>query len=153
MQIGVTAMVNMLSQANQWVGLLINQYTSISARIGKSCKKLNKCLTVFIERVIFWNAKGYGWSIGSTAFLVSGTHWHKSGLDSDEPWNGKWEKNVTVDCKDGVIKDLEIPTMADDFFQKGDEDDVSGTGAINSKQSLLLWYVSLLYLAQCVNIF
>ena len=100
MQIGVTAMVNMLSQANQWVGLLINQYTRISARIGKSYKKLNKCLTVFIERVIFWNAKGYGWSIGSIAFLVSGTHWHKSGLDSDEPWNGKWEKNVTVDCKD-----------------------------------------------------
>ena len=58
-----------------------------------------------------------------------------------------------MDCKDGVIKDLEIPTMADDFFHKADEDDVSGTGAINSKQSLLLWYVPLLYLAQCVNIF
>ena len=123
------------------------------ARIGNSYKKHNKCFTVFIERVIFWNAKGYGWSIGSTAFLVSGTHWHKSGLDSDEPWNGKWEKNVTVDCKEGVIKDLEIPTMADAFFQKADEDDASGTGAINSKQSWLLWYVSLLYLAQCVNIF
>ena len=53
-----------------------------------------------------------------------------------------------MDCKD-----LEIPPMADVFFQKADEDDVSGTWAINSKQSLLLWYVPLLYLAQCVNIF
>ena len=130
MQIGVSAMVNMLSQANQWVGLLINQYTSISARIGKSYKKLNKYLTVFIERVIFWNAKGYGWSIGSTAFLVSGTHSHKSGLDSDELWNGKWEKNVTVDCREGVIKALEITTKAKDLFQRADEDDVLGTAVI-----------------------
>ena len=58
------------------------------ARIGRSYKKLNECLTVFIERVIFLNAKGYGWSIGSTAFLVSGTHWHKSGL---EVMNLKWK--------------------------------------------------------------
>ena len=112
----------------------------------RATEKIKKYLNIFIERVIFWNAKGYGWSIGETAFLVSGTHWHKSGLDSDEPWQGKWERNVTVDCIEEVIEELEVTTMAD-------EDDVSGTGVINSKQSLLLWYVPLLYLAQCVNIF
>ena len=51
-----------------------------------------------------------------------------------------------MDCIEEVIEELEVTTMAD-------EDDVSGTGVIISKQSLLLWYVPLLYLAQCVNIF
>ena len=70
----------------------------------------------------------YGWSIGHPAWLVSGKHWHKSGLDSDEPWQGKWERNVTVDWIEEVIEELEITTMAD-------EDNVSGTRVINSKQS------------------
>ena len=71
--------------------------------------------------MIFWNAKGYGWSIGKTAWLETGRHFHKSGLDSDEPM---------VDINE--------------------EDIVSGTGINNSKQSLLLWCFPLLYLAQYI---
>ena len=66
---------------------------------------------VQIARVIFWNTMPYGWSIGHTAWLASGRHWHKSGLDSNEPWQGKWGKNVTVDCIKGAIKELEKSTM------------------------------------------
>jgi len=50
------------------------------------------------NRVIFWNAGGLGWSIGKKAYLITGSHWHKSGLDSKEPWQGDWEKNVVVEC-------------------------------------------------------
>jgi hypothetical protein len=47
---------------------------------------------------MFWNAGGVGWSIGKTAYLETGSHWHRSGLDSEEPWQGEWEKNVSVEC-------------------------------------------------------
>jgi hypothetical protein len=47
---------------------------------------------------MFWNAGGVGWSIGKTAYLETGSHWHRSGLDSEEPWQGEWEKNVRVEC-------------------------------------------------------
>ena len=86
----------------------------------------------------------YGWSIGHTAWLVSGEHWHKSGLDSDEPWQGKWGKNVTVDCIKEVVKEQELNAMVN----INEEENVSGTGIINSKQSLVLWCFPLLYLAQ-----
>jgi hypothetical protein len=39
-----------------------------------------------------------GWSIGKTAYLVTGSHWHRSGLDSVGPWQGDWENNVRVEC-------------------------------------------------------
>ena len=56
-------------------------------------------------RVIFWNAGGLGWSIGKTAYLKTGSHWHRSGLDAAEPWQGDWEKNVIVECTEGVGED------------------------------------------------
>ena len=94
--------------------------------------------------MIFWNAKSYGWSIGKTAWLVSGRYLHKSGLDSKEPWQGKWETNVTVDCIKEVVKEQELNAMVN----INEEENVSGTGIINSKQSLVLWCFPLLYLAQ-----
>ena len=48
--------------------------------------------------MIFWNTGGLGWSIGKTAYLVSGSYWHSSGLDSEEPWQGEWKNNVIVEC-------------------------------------------------------
>ena len=94
--------------------------------------------------MIFWNAKGYGWSIGNTAYFVIGRYVHKSGLDSEEPWQGKWESNVTVDCIKEVVKEQELNAMVN----INEEENVSGTGIINSKQSLVLWCFPLLYLAQ-----
>ena len=99
-------------------------------------------LIVQIARVIFWNAMPYGWSIGHTAWLVSGRHWHKSGLDSDEPWQGKWGKNVTVDCIKGAIKELEKSTMVNDL----EDDNVLGNGALNIKQSFEVGYFPLIFL-------
>ena len=94
--------------------------------------------------MIFWNAKGYGWSIGKTEDLASGSHWHKSGLDSEEPWQGEWGKNVTVDCIKGVVKEIEINTIVYDL----DDGNVLGNGVINFKQSLVLEYFPMLYLIQ-----
>ena len=99
--------------------------------------------------MIFWNAKGYGWSIGKTAWLVTGRHLHKSGLNSDEPWQGEWGKYVTVDCIKGEVKELEINTMLDDL----DDDNVSGNGVIDFKQSSKLGYFLLIYLIQFVITF
>ena len=56
--------------------------------------------------MIFWNTGGLGWSIGKTAYLVSGSYWHSSGLDSEEPWQGEWEKNVIVECVEEKHGDL-----------------------------------------------
>ena len=84
----------------------------------------------------------YGWSIGHPAWLVSGNHWHKSGLDSDEPWQGEWGKNITVDCIEGAIKELPITTMVNDL----EDDNVLGNGVTNVKQSLEVGYFSLIYL-------
>ena len=50
------------------------------------------------DRFIFWNKGGLGWSIGKKAYLTSGSHWHWSGLDSPEPWQGEWEAGVVVEC-------------------------------------------------------
>ena len=50
------------------------------------------------DRFIFWNKGGLGWSIGKKAYLSSGSHWHWSGLDSPEPWQGEWEAGVVVEC-------------------------------------------------------
>ena len=50
------------------------------------------------DRYIFWNKGGLGWSIGKKAYLTSGSHWHRSGLDSAEPWQGAWEGGVAVEC-------------------------------------------------------
>ena len=47
---------------------------------------------------MFWNAGGLGWCIGKTAYLTTGSHWHRSGLETAEPWQGEWEKNVRVEC-------------------------------------------------------
>ena len=57
--------------------------------------------------MIFWNTGGLGWSIGKTAYLVSGSYWHSSGLDSEEPWQGEWEKNVIVECVEEKHGDIE----------------------------------------------
>ena len=97
--------------------------------------------------MIFWNAKGYGWSLGKTAWLVSGSHWHKSGLDGDEPWQGEWGKNITVDCIEGAIKELPITTMVNDL----EDDNVLGNGVTNVKQSLEVGYFSLIYLMQYIK--
>ena len=51
-------------------------------------------------RYVFWNAGGLGWSIGKRAYLESGSYWHKSGADSEEPWQVDWEKDVIVKCHD-----------------------------------------------------
>ena len=75
---------------------------------------------------------------------------HKSGLDSEEPWQGKWESNVTVDCIEGVLNGREIGTQADVVLQISDINTSSGTGVI--KKNLILWSFPLLYLAQCVRI-
>ena len=50
------------------------------------------------DRFIFWNKGGLGWSIGKKAYLTSGSHWHRSGLDSAEPWQGAWRGGVAVEC-------------------------------------------------------
>ncbi|XP_023348021.1 uncharacterized protein LOC111716763 isoform X6 [Eurytemora carolleeae] len=52
------------------------------------------------DRYIFWNAGGLGWSIGKKDYLKSGSHWHRSGLDTKEPWEGRWEGGVTVECSE-----------------------------------------------------
>ena len=96
--------------------------------------------------MIFWNDKGYGWSLGKTAWLVTGRYFHKSGLDNDEPWQGEWGKNVTIDCIEEVVKEQELNTMVD----IDEEDNVSGTGINNTKQSLVLWCFPLLYLAHYI---
>ena len=92
--------------------------------------------------MIFWNAKGYGWSLGKTAWLVSGRFLYTSGLDSDEPWQGEWGKNVTVDCIKGAIKELEKSTMVNDL----EHDNVLGNGALNIKQSFEVGYFPLIFL-------
>ena len=99
--------------------------------------------------MIFWNAKGYGWSIGKTAWLETGRQFHKSGLDSDEPWQVEWGKNTTVDCIKGVVKELEITTLVDDL----DDVNVLGNGVINFKQSFKVGYFPLIYLIQFVITF
>ena len=48
------------------------------------------------DRVLFWNSGGLGWSIGKSEYLSSGSHWHRSGLDTEEPWQGDWEGGVKV---------------------------------------------------------
>ena len=53
------------------------------------------------DRFIFWNKGGLGWSIGKKAYLTSGSHWHRSGLDTAEPWQGDWEHGVVVECVTG----------------------------------------------------
>jgi len=50
------------------------------------------------DRFIFWNDHGYGWSIGSSNGLKTGSHWHKSKLETSEPWQGNWNAGVTVTC-------------------------------------------------------
>ena len=50
------------------------------------------------DRVIFWNTGGLGWSIGKSDYLESGNHWHRSGLDTVEPWQGEWQGGAVVRC-------------------------------------------------------
>ena len=97
--------------------------------------------------MIFWNAKGYGWSLGKTAWLVSGRFLYTSGLDSNEPWQGEWGKNITVDCIKGAIKELEKSTMVNDL----EYDNVLGNGALNIKQSFEVGYFPLIFLIQYVK--
>ena len=47
---------------------------------------------------MFWNSGGLGWSIGKSEYLTSGSHWHRSGLDTPEPWQGRWKGGVEVTC-------------------------------------------------------
>ena len=145
-------MVNMLSQIYLLVGLQVDQCTSMYWRKGERNDKLYVYLIVFIARVIYWNAQGYGWSIGDLAYLELGGHWHKSGLDSEEPWQGKWKKNVTVECIERVNKQLQNDTENDIFVRRTDTDDASGTGVTNSMHCLVFCYFPLLYLTQCVKI-
>lgn len=152
MQTLLAAMVNMLSQIHQLVGLQVNQCTGMYPRISESNTVFITYLFLLFSRVIFWNAKGYGWSIGETAEFGTGRYWHKSGLDSDEPWQGEWGKNITVECIEGVGKRLENDTEDDNFFQMTDIDNVSGSGVTSSLQCLLFCYFPLLYLTQCVRI-
>lgn len=42
-----------------------------------SCCKCSLTVIIF-ARYIFWNKGGFGWSIGKMAYLVTGSHWHKS---------------------------------------------------------------------------
>eukprot|EP00095_Tigriopus_kingsejongensis_P001320 maker-scaffold249_size238305-snap-gene-1.12 protein:Tk01320 transcript:maker-scaffold249_size238305-snap-gene-1.12-mRNA-1 annotation:"PREDICTED: hemicentin-1-like" len=58
------------------------------------------------DRYVFWNAGGLGWSIGKRDYLNTGSHWHRSGLDSDEPWQGPWERGVMVNCVEDNPRDL-----------------------------------------------
>ena len=57
------------------------------------------------DRVLFWNSGGLGWSIGKANYLESGNHWHRSSLDTDEPWQGEWEGGVEVTCIDVKTSD------------------------------------------------
>jgi len=50
------------------------------------------------DRFIFWNAGGLGWCIGKAAYLTSGSHWHRSNLNTVEPWQGPWQGGVKVTC-------------------------------------------------------
>ena len=50
------------------------------------------------DRVLFWNTGGLGWSIGKADYLKSGNHWHRSALDTEEPWQGKWVEGAVVEC-------------------------------------------------------
>ena len=72
---------------------------------------------------------------------------YTSGLDSDEPWQGEWGKNITVDCIEGAIKELPITTMVNDL----EDDNVLGNGVTNVKQSLEVGYFSLIYLMQYIK--
>jgi len=55
-----------------------------------------------MDRYIFWNAGGIGWSIGAIgAILATGGYFHHqkySGLDTKEPWEGQWNGVVRVEC-------------------------------------------------------
>ncbi|CAB4062518.1 unnamed protein product [Lepeophtheirus salmonis] len=66
------------------------------------------------NRYIFWNAGGLGWSIGKREYLKTGSHWHRSGLDTDEPWEGKWEEGVRVECVGGSKKSPSSASTSDD---------------------------------------
>ena len=48
--------------------------------------------------MLFWNTGGLGWSIGKAEYLESGNHWHRSGLDTEEPWQGAWQEGAVVEC-------------------------------------------------------
>ena len=52
-----------------------------------------------------------------------------------------------MDCIKGVVKEMEINTMVYDI----DDDNVSGNGVIDFKQSFVLEYFPLLYLIQYVR--
>ena len=44
-----------------------------------------------ICRYIFWNKGGFGWSIGKKAYLMSGSHWHRSkNVDKVAPVSYLW---------------------------------------------------------------
>ena len=83
------------------------------------------------RRVIFWNAGGLGWSIGKTAYLSTGSHWHWSGLDSQEPWQGEWKKNVTVECV-GEEEKLEGFGNKDDLL----ESTTDGEELLNAREDI-----------------
>ena len=74
-------------------------------------------------RYVFWNAGGLGWSIGKRAYLESGSYWHKSGADSDEPWQVDWERGVTVRCHQDNGRDTSLYcTVLCAVRSKGDPD-------------------------------
>ena len=61
----------------------------------------NKCK---FFRLVFWNAGGLGWSIGKSEYLKTGSYWHKSGADAEEPWMTSWENGVVVKCNNQLVK-------------------------------------------------
>ena len=65
------------------------------------------------DRVIFWNSGGLGWSIGKTDYLESGNHWHRSGLDTSEPWQGTWQDGAVVTCVSGAEDTCEYSEWSD----------------------------------------
>ena len=65
------------------------------------CRQVYK--HVYKNRYIFWNAHGYGWSIGTKEDLITGKHYYSSHVDSKEPWQEEWRtnNNVLVKCSKG----------------------------------------------------
>ena len=60
-------------------------------------------ITVLLARYIYWNAhfygeNFYGWSIGDSKSLVESGPFHAQGRGgvSNQPWQGTWRTNVTV---------------------------------------------------------
>jgi len=83
-----------LQLSNAYFGLADGEYECISEvtswaphrPIYKHIKK---------DRYIYWNARGYGWSIGPS---YDGFWFYTSGSDEEEPWQASWDRGVILEC-------------------------------------------------------